>query len=62
MYERYGKPLVKGDNRVEEYMRDKGREDSDQARRDCWNRENWWIFCRGQPLGKFPGENEASEL
>lgn len=46
-----GRPLVKGENRVEEYIRKRGRGGLDQVRRECWNKENWKLFCRGYPLG-----------
>lgn len=56
------RPLVKWENRVEEYIRERGRGGLHQARRECWNRENWRAFCHGHLFGGLPGESEASEL
>lgn len=42
-----GRLLVKWEKRVEEYITERGRRGLDQARRECWNREN---LC-GHPLG-----------
>lgn len=45
-----GRPSVMRENRVEEYRRERRRGGLDQERRECWNRENWRIFCHGHPL------------
>jgi len=49
-----GRPPVKWENRVEEYMRERNRgrmQGLGYARNACQNRNNWRHFCRGHPLG-----------
>lgn len=41
-------PLAKMENRVE-YMKERGRQSLNQARRKYWNWENWGLFCRVHP-------------
>lgn len=45
-----GKPQVKWENRVEEYMRERGSGGLNQTKRESWHREKWRIFCHGHPL------------
>lgn len=46
-----GKPMVKCENRVEEYVRERGKRGLFQARREFWNK-NWRTICCGNPLGE----------
>lgn len=48
-----GRPLVEWENRVDDYMRERGTEDLDQARRECWNRVNWRNFPLHPPPDNF---------
>ena len=53
-----GRPLVRWDDRVLEYVRERGDRrvrSMQQARRECMNRDRWRLFCRGHPLGGVPG-------
>lgn len=57
------RPLVKLENGVEEYMRERGRGGFNQARRECWCREKWSIFRYGHPLwGDCKQVKDLSEL
>ena len=50
------KPVLRWKDKLKEYMHasvaDK-EEGIELARRECWNRESWRLFCRGHPLGKL---------
>ena len=53
-----GRPLVRWDDRVLEYVRERGDRrvrSMQQARRECMDRDRWRLFCRGHPLGGVPG-------
>ncbi len=48
-----GRPAVKWRDRVQEYVRERKERsvrNSEQARRECVDRESWQLFCRGHPL------------
>ncbi len=48
-----GLPPVKWGNRVLEYVRERGERRMrglEHARRECKDRNNWRLFCRGHPL------------
>ncbi len=52
-----GQPPVKWRDRVQEYVRERGERslgNSEQARRECLDRERWKLFCRGHPLVGAP--------
>ena len=49
-----GRPPVRWENRVEEYMRERNQgrmQGLGYARHACMDRSNWRLFCRGHPLG-----------
>ena len=55
-----GRPPVKWEDRVIEYVNERGEgriRGLENAREECKNREKWRLFCRGHPLGgEFLGE------
>ncbi len=55
---RRGRPLGRWKNRVEECRKERGingRGVLEEARRECWHRERWRVFCRDHlPEGTFP--------
>ena len=54
---RRGRPQIKWEDRVQEYVKErKVRRVSNlgQARRECKDRSEWRLFCRGHPLGGVP--------
>ncbi len=50
---RRGSPLGRWENRVKEYMSERGVRGNrlEQARRECLDRKRWRSICRGNPLG-----------
>ncbi len=52
---RRGSPLGRWKDGVEEYLGERGINGRvlKQARRECWDRERWRLFCRGHPEGMF---------
>ncbi len=51
---RRGRPLERWKDRVESTWERgifNGTGILEQARRECWDRERWRLFCCGQPLG-----------
>ncbi len=50
---RRGRPLVRWENRVREYVNERGVRGNalDWARRECMDSERWRSFCRGHPFG-----------
>ncbi len=61
---RRGRPLVRWEDRVKEYVSEKGVRGNrlDWARRESMDRERWSSVCHGHPLGGHSGGSEASEL
>ncbi len=52
---RRGRPLGRWEGRVVEYLGERGisrRGVLEQARRECWDREGWKLFCRGHHMGE----------
>ncbi len=49
---RRGRPLGRWENRVKEYMSERGVKGNglEWARRECIDRERWRFVCRGHPL------------
>ncbi len=58
---RKGRPLGKWEDKVKEYMSERGVKGSglEWARRECMDRERWRSVCPGHPLG---GRFRTSEL
>ncbi len=50
---RRGRPLGKWEDRVKEYLSERGVRGNglERARRECMDRERWRSFCHGHPLG-----------
>ncbi len=50
---RRGKPLGKWEDKVKEYMSERGERGNglEWARRECMDRERWRSVCCGHPLG-----------
>ncbi len=51
---RRGRPLGRWNDRVKEYMSERGatrRGGLEQARRECLDKERWRLFCHGHPVG-----------
>ncbi len=50
---RRGRPLVRWEDRVREYMNERGVRGNawDWARGGCMDRERWRSICRGHPFG-----------
>ncbi len=51
---RWGRPLVRCEDRVQDYVNERGVRGNalDWARRECMDRERWRPICRGHPLGR----------
>ncbi len=57
-------PSVKWRDRVQEYVRERGEgslRNSEQARRECQDRERWKLYCRGHPLVGAPRSRRQNE-
>ncbi len=52
------RPPVKWRNRVQEYVRERGKgslRNLEQARKECQNRERWKLFCHDHPCRELLG-------
>ncbi len=60
-----GRPPVKWRDRVQEYVIERGEgslRNSEQARRECQDRERWKLFCHGHALVGAPRSKRQNEL
>jgi len=60
-----GRPPVKWEDRLLEYMRERGDRrlrGIEGARMECMNRSKWRHFCRGHPLEGVPRNRRRSRL
>ncbi len=51
--DRRGRPLERWRDRVVGYLGERGingREVLEEARRECWDRERWRLFCHDHPI------------
>ncbi len=60
-----GQPPVKWRDMVQEYVRERGEgslRNTEQARRECQDRERWMLFCCGHPQVGAPRSRHQNDL